>query len=56
MTTRVTIKNENVVPYAQWNVSIQFPDGHKIELKPQESITETLWHDGRELAVKEVPL
>jgi len=56
MTTKVTIKNENRVPYADWDVELVLPDG-SIErtLKPGESHEVYLWHDGKSLSVREKP-
>lgn len=58
MTTRVTVTNENQgTPYADWDVEVG-PDssGSSLQvLKPGESATVTLWHDGSALSVREVP-
>jgi hypothetical protein len=55
MTTKVTIKNENQLPYADWDVEVVGPDGIVIAtLKPGESSQNTyLWHDGRALVIRE---
>lgn len=55
MTTKVTIKNENVPP-SRWDVEIVSYDG-TIEktLAPGESSDFYLWHDGRALTVREKP-
>lgn len=56
MTTRITIKNENQgKPYADWDVEVIAPDGSVVAtLKPGESFSDYLWHDGRALSVREV--
>lgn len=58
MTTRVTVKNENQgAPYADWDVEVG-PDSSASPpqiLKPGESTTVNLWHDGQALCVREVP-
>lgn len=58
MTTKVTITNDNQgAPYADWDVELVGPDGVVIAtLKPGESSQNTyLWHDGRELSIREKP-
>ncbi len=57
MTTQVTIENINQgKPYADWSVELIGPDGNvEHTLAPGESITITLWHDGRALTVREKP-
>lgn len=58
MTTKVTITNDNQgAPYADWDVELIDPDGSVIAtLKPGESSQNTyLWHDGRELRIREKP-
>lgn len=57
MTTRVTIKNENDGIGAKWDVLAQINDGEILAiLKPGEDATVNLWHDGRALLVREIPL
>lgn len=57
MTTRVTVTNDNQgAPHADWDVEVVDPSGTVVAtLKPGESHTNTLWHDGRALMVREVP-
>lgn len=55
MTTIVTVKNGNQgPPYADWDVELILPDGTiEATLKPGESHEVWLWHDGKELRVRE---
>lgn len=58
MTTRVTVTNANQgAPYADWNVEVGADSsGSQPQiLKPGESTTVNLWHDGSALSVREVP-
>lgn len=58
MTTRVTVTNGNHgAPYADWDVEVGADSSGSPPqiLKPGESATVTLWHDGSALSVREVP-
>jgi hypothetical protein len=59
MTTKVTITNDNQgAPYADWAVELVDPDGTTViaTLQPGESSQNIyLWHDGRELRIREKP-
>lgn len=54
MTTLVTVTNKNQgAPFADWDVELVIDGKVEHTLKPGESKSVTLWHDGRELAVRE---
>ncbi len=56
MTTKVTIKNENQgAPYADWDIGVAHGTEPATVLKPGESKDFSMWHDGRELRVWEIP-
>lgn len=54
MTTQVSIKNENQgAPFADWSVEL-LVDGSVVHtLEPGASHQLSLWHDGKELTVRE---
>lgn len=55
MTTKVKITNENHgAPFADWSVAVS-GDGVSLVLAPGESEEVYLWHDGRELKIREIP-